>query len=67
MKIFHDHAEKDSCTNTSKANFYKKYFLAIRKQVTVSVEERLEQTESHTAIFSFLDHIPALMILKRKV
>lgn len=39
MKMFLYYAEKDLCTNISKTNFYKKYFLSIRNQVMVSIEQ----------------------------
>lgn len=66
MKMFPDYAEKDSCTNILKTNFHKYYFLAVRKQVMVSMEERLEQTEEHT-IFSSLCNISASAILEEKI
>lgn len=53
LKIFPDDEEKDAYPNASKTTFYKNYFLAMRKQVMISVEQRLEQIESHAAIFTF--------------
>lgn len=43
--MFSYYAEKYLCTNISKTNFSKEYFQAVRKQVMVSTEERLEQIE----------------------
>lgn len=54
MEIFPVYAKKDSCIPISKTKFYKEYFLAIRKQVPILTEERLEQFEQQLLSVLFI-------------